>query len=51
MNYQWASTFLAFLGLACCAIPYAFYFKGEAIRRYSKYAFADDEEQQGAEKQ
>lgn len=50
MGYQWASSFLAFLALACCAIPYVFYFKGEAIRRYSRYAFADDEEQQGPEK-
>lgn len=41
---QWASSLLAFLALACCAIPYVFYFKGAAIRRYSRYAFADDEE-------
>lgn len=42
---QWASTLLAFIGLACCAIPYVFYFKGAAIRRFSKFAFAGDEEQ------
>ncbi|KAI9369849.1 major facilitator superfamily domain-containing protein [Aspergillus egyptiacus] len=42
---QWASTLLAFIALACCAIPYVFYFKGASIRRFSKYAFADDEEQ------
>ncbi|KAF2214720.1 hypothetical protein CERZMDRAFT_57223 [Cercospora zeae-maydis SCOH1-5] len=41
---QWASTLLAFLGLACCAIPYVFYYKGAAIRRYSKFAYAGDEE-------
>jgi hypothetical protein len=41
---QWASSLLAFLALACCAIPYVFYVKGAAIRRYSRYAFADDEE-------
>jgi hypothetical protein len=41
---QWASTLLAFIGLACCAIPYVFYFKGESIRRFSKFAFSDDEE-------
>lgn len=45
LGYQWASSLLAFLALACCAIPYVFYFKGEAIRRFSKYAFSDDEEQ------
>lgn len=44
LGYQWASSLLAFLALACCAIPYVFYFKGEAIRRFSKYAFSDDEE-------
>ncbi|KAK1144768.1 Synaptic vesicle transporter SVOP [Aspergillus melleus] len=44
LGYQWASTLLAFIALACCAIPYVFYFKGEAIRRYSKFAFSEDEE-------
>lgn len=44
LGYQWASTLLAFIALACCAIPYAFYFQGEAIRRYSKFAFSGDEE-------
>ncbi|KAB8073283.1 major facilitator superfamily domain-containing protein [Aspergillus leporis] len=41
---QWASTLLAFIALACCAIPYVFYFKGESIRRLSRFAFTDDEE-------
>lgn len=41
---QWASTLLAFIGLACCAIPFVFYFKGAAIRKFSKYAYAGDEE-------
>ncbi|KAJ5165259.1 Major facilitator superfamily domain general substrate transporter [Penicillium coprophilum] len=41
---QWASSLLAFIGLACCAIPYVFYFKGESIRRFSRFAFHDDEE-------
>lgn len=45
LGYQWASSLLAFIALACCAIPYAFYYKGESIRRFSKYAFSDDEEQ------
>ncbi|KAL1959396.1 hypothetical protein VTO42DRAFT_2199 [Malbranchea cinnamomea] len=44
LGYQWASTLLAFIALACCAIPYCFYFYGAAIRKHSKYAFADDEE-------
>ncbi|KAK2814053.1 hypothetical protein FQN50_000457 [Emmonsiellopsis sp. PD_5] len=44
LGYQWASSLIAFLALACCAIPFAFYYYGEAIRRHSKYAFAPDEE-------
>ncbi|KAL3472511.1 major facilitator superfamily domain-containing protein [Aspergillus californicus] len=45
LNDQWASSLLAFIALACCAIPYVFYFKGASIRRFSRFAFADDEEQ------
>ncbi|KAF7795334.1 hypothetical protein EIP86_006491 [Pleurotus ostreatoroseus] len=40
LGYEWASTLLAFIALACCAIPYLFYFKGAAIRKHSKYAFS-----------
>ncbi|PSN64368.1 MFS general substrate transporter [Corynespora cassiicola Philippines] len=47
LGYQWASTLLAFIGLACCAIPYVFYFKGAAIRKHSHYAYSPDEENQG----
>lgn len=48
MGDQWATTFLAFLALACCAIPFLFYYKGEAIRSYSKFAYAGDEEESPA---
>lgn len=44
---QWASTLLAFIALACCAIPYVFYFKGESIRRFSRFAYNEDEENTG----
>jgi len=45
---RWASSLLAFLGLACCAIPFVFYWGGERIRRRSRFAYAgDDEENQG----
>ena len=47
LGYQWASSLLAFIALACCAIPYVFYFQGAKIRRYSKFAFADEEELEG----
>ncbi|KAL4787000.1 major facilitator superfamily domain-containing protein [Aspergillus varians] len=45
LNDRWASTLLAFIALACCAIPYAFYFKGSSIRRLSKFAFVEEGEQ------
>jgi hypothetical protein len=44
LGYQWASSLLGFIGLACCAIPFVFYFKGAAIRKYSKFAYSPDEE-------
>ncbi|KIW03165.1 uncharacterized protein PV09_05807 [Verruconis gallopava] len=44
LGYQWASSLLAFIALACCAIPYVFYFFGERIRAYSKFAYNPDEE-------
>ncbi|KAL7267334.1 Synaptic vesicle transporter SVOP [Rhizina undulata] len=45
LGYQWASSLLGFIALACCAIPYLFYFKGAQIRKSSKYAYSptDDE--------
>ncbi|PNS21654.1 hypothetical protein CAC42_1508 [Sphaceloma murrayae] len=49
LGYQWASTLLALLGLACCLIPYVFFYKGAAIRKHSKFAYSgDDEENQDA---
>lgn len=53
LGYQWASSLLAFIALACCAIPYVFYFYGARIRKYSKYAYSapeklDEEKQAGA---
>ena len=38
MGYQWASSFLAFLALLCCAIPFVFYFFGARIRKHSRFA-------------
>ena len=40
---QWAGSLLAFISLACCAIPYVFYFYGAAIRRKSHFAYSGDE--------
>ena len=47
LGYQWAGTLLAFLGLACCAIPYAFYFYGARIRKFSRFAYSGDDEENG----
>ena len=47
LGTQWASSLLGFLGLACCAIPFVFYYKGERIRAFSKFAYKGvDEEAQ-----
>ncbi|KAI5962285.1 uncharacterized protein KGF55_003361 [Candida pseudojiufengensis] len=40
LGYQWASSLMAFISLACCLIPYGFYFYGARIRAYSKYAYS-----------
>jgi len=44
LGYQWAGSLLAFIALACCAIPYVFYFFGARIRELSHYAYKEDEE-------
>ena len=41
---QWASTLLAFLSLACCAIPFLFWKFGARIRKRSKFAYGGDDE-------
>lgn len=48
---QWASTLLAFIGLACCGIPFVFYFFGARIRAYSHYAYHAEDENSQQEKQ
>jgi MFS family permease len=40
---QWASSLLAFISLACCAIPFLFWRYGAKIRGRSRYAYAGDE--------
>ena len=42
LGLQWASSLLAFIALACCAIPFIFYFYGAKIRQHSKYAYVPD---------
>ena len=45
LGYQWASSLLAFLALACCGIPFLFYYYGAQIRARSKYAYSGDDEE------
>lgn len=40
---QWASSLLAFIALACCAIPFMFYYYGARIRAGSRYAYSGDD--------
>lgn len=40
LGNQWATSLMAFISLACCAIPYAFYIFGARIRKRSKYAYS-----------
>ena len=39
------SSLLAFISLACCAIPYVFYFYGARIRKRSRFAYSGDDEE------
>ncbi len=47
LGYQWAGSLLAFIPLACCAIPFLFYFFGAKIRAGSRFAYAGDDEETG----
>jgi multidrug resistance protein len=44
LGYQWASSLLGFIGLACCGIPFLFWKYGAQIRRRSKYAYGGEDE-------
>lgn len=49
LNDRWASTLIAFIGLACCAIPFLFWKYGARIRARSKYAYSGDDETTAAD--
>lgn len=44
LGNQWASSLMAFISLACCGIPFLFYFHGARIRKFSKYAYSPESE-------
>jgi len=45
LGYEWAGSLVAFIALACCVIPFLFVWKGEAIRKFSKFAYSGDDEE------
>lgn len=52
MGDQWASTLLALLSLACCAIPFLFWRYGAKIRERSRFAYGgegDDAQSSGTD--
>jgi hypothetical protein len=51
LGFQWASSLLGFISLACCAIPFGFYFFGAKIRRRSRFAYSGDDEETGEAKE
>lgn len=42
LGYEWATSLMAFISLACCLIPYLFYIYGARIRKFSRYAYSPD---------
>lgn len=42
LGYEWASSLMAFISLACCAIPFLFYHYGVRIRKFSRYAYSPE---------
>lgn len=46
LGYEWASSLMAFISLACCIIPFGFYIYGARIRKFSKYAWSPETENQ-----
>lgn len=42
LGNQWATSLMAFISLACCGIPFLFYFYGARIRKFSKYAYSPE---------
>ncbi|TGO81778.1 hypothetical protein BPOR_1019g00010 [Botrytis porri] len=47
LGYQWASSLLAFIALACCAIPFVFWVWGAKIREKSRFAYGGEDEEGG----
>lgn len=42
LGYEWATSLMGFISLACCLIPFLFYIYGARIRKFSKYAYSPE---------
>lgn len=42
LGNQWATSLMAFISLACCGIPFLFYWYGAKVRSFSKYAYSPE---------
>lgn len=42
LGYEWASSLMGFISLACCIIPFLFYKFGATIRKRSRYAYSPE---------
>lgn len=42
LGYEWATSLMAFISLACCLIPFLFFFYGARVRTFSKYAYSPE---------
>ncbi|KAI2615948.1 MFS general substrate transporter [Hypoxylon sp. NC1633] len=49
LGYEWASSLLAFISLACCGIPFLFWTYGARIRQRSNYAYAGEDDEKLAD--
>ncbi|EGV64916.1 Synaptic vesicle transporter SVOP [Yamadazyma tenuis] len=45
LGYQWATSLMAFISLACCIIPFLFFYFGARIRAFSRYAYSPEKDQ------
>ncbi|TGO47094.1 hypothetical protein BOTNAR_0545g00010 [Botryotinia narcissicola] len=51
LGYQWASSLLAFIALACCAIPFVFWVWGAKISEKSRFAYGGGDEEDVGKKE
>ncbi|CAN3371637.1 hypothetical protein DIURU_001857 [Diutina rugosa] len=42
LGYEWATSLMGFISLACCLIPFLFFIYGAKIRKFSKYAYSPE---------